>query len=327
MCAQKSTRARREAVPSPLHRQFAAALDRLVARLQEDRTVLAAILCGSLAHDTVWARSDIDLVLVTVDDRQGNPTSATIDADGIHVHALIYPRTGFRKAVEGAVHNSFGHSFMAKGTLLFTHDPTIADLHTRLRVIGDRDTKVQLLRAAAGALGCIDKAHKFLITRGDLEYTALWILHAAGSVARLEVVSRGQLADREVIPQAEALNPGLFRIIYRDLLNMKKTRPNVEQALRTLDEYVRERAPALFALILEYLQEAGEARSCTELEDHFHRHYAVGDVTIACEYLAAEGLIGKASLPLRLTRKSTTSVPELAFFALQDPRPARTVRR
>jgi hypothetical protein len=275
----------------------------------------------------VWARSDIDLVLITTDDRLTNRTSATLEADGIHVHALLYPRTEFRTAVEGAVHNSFMHSFMAKGTLLFTRDPTIADLHARLREIGERDTKVQLLRAAAGALGCLDKAHKFLLTRGDLDYTALWILHAAGSIARLEIVARKQLADREVIPQAAALNPDLFRIIYSRLLNTRKTRANVEAALRTVDAYIRERAPALFALILHHLREVGEARSCSDLEDYFQRHHAIGDVTIACEYLAAEGLIGKASLPLRLTKKSRVSVPELAFFAIDDVPPAGRAKR
>jgi hypothetical protein len=34
-----------------------------------DRSIVAAILCGSLSHDTVWAKSDIDLVLVTIDDK------------------------------------------------------------------------------------------------------------------------------------------------------------------------------------------------------------------------------------------------------------------
>ncbi len=43
--------------------KFAAALDALVRQLERDRSVLAAILCGSLSHDTVWARSDIDHVL------------------------------------------------------------------------------------------------------------------------------------------------------------------------------------------------------------------------------------------------------------------------
>ena len=38
--------------------------------MKEDRSVLAAILCGSLSHDTVWAKSDIDLALVTIDDKK-----------------------------------------------------------------------------------------------------------------------------------------------------------------------------------------------------------------------------------------------------------------
>jgi hypothetical protein len=299
-----------------VHQRFTDALDRLVAQIREDGAVLAAILCGSLSHDTVWAKSDIDLVLITADDRQPNRSAATLDADGIHVHALMFPRGEFRKAAEGTLHNSFIHSFVAKGTLLFTHDPTIADLLARLRIIGDRDTRVQLLRCTAGALGCIDKARKWLVTRGDLEYAALWILYAAGQVARIELVQRKLLADREVIPQAASLNPALFRVIYRDLLNTKKTKTNVTQALETLERYVRERASQLLALVLEHLQDVGEARSCSELDDHFKRHYGVDEVTIACEYLAGEGLIGKASLPLRLTKKSTVAVQELAFFGI-----------
>ena len=68
------------------------------------------------------------------------------------------------------------HALLAKGRLLYTHDETIADLCERLRKIGDRDTEVQLLRAATDALPAIDKAHKWFVTRGDLDYSALWIL-------------------------------------------------------------------------------------------------------------------------------------------------------
>ena len=55
---------------SSAHGTFTAALDALVAQVKRDRSILAAILCGSLSHDTVWEKSDIDLVLVTVDDKK-----------------------------------------------------------------------------------------------------------------------------------------------------------------------------------------------------------------------------------------------------------------
>ncbi|HEX5107112.1 MAG TPA: hypothetical protein VFV95_01640 [Vicinamibacterales bacterium] len=298
--------------------QFAAALDALVGQVREDRTILAAVLCGSLAYDTVWSRSDIDLVFVTVDDKRVDRRDVTLSADGIPVHAFLWPRAEFRKAAEGSIRNSFTHSFVAKGRLLFTHDPTIADLHARMQDIGERDTAIQLLRAATAALPAIDKAHKWFVTRGDLDYAALWILNAALPLARIEIVERRLLADREVLPQALTLNPAFFKKVYVDLLNEKKTAAKVQSALDAADRYVADRAPVVFAPIIDYLRGAGEARSCAEIEDYFTRHMDVSDVTTACEYLAHRGLIGKAAAPVRLTKRSNVDMQELAFFHIAD---------
>jgi hypothetical protein len=302
----------------PIHQQFTAALDVLIAQVKQDRSVLAAILCGSLSYDTVWAKSDIDLVLVTIDDRKVDREGLALYADGVNVHAFLMPRAEFRKTVESSIRNSFFHSFLAKGRLLFTHDQTIADLCTRLHQIGDRDTQVQLLRAATCALLAIYKAHKWFITRGDLDYTALWILQAATPLAQVEVIAAGLLADREVILQAMKLNPTFFKLVYTDLLNTKKTRTNVQVALDAIDGYLAQRAPSLFAPVIDHLREAGEVRSCTEIDDHFERNIGVAGVTAACEYLADEGLIGKASTAVRLTKKSNIEMQELAFFYMEE---------
>lgn len=301
----------------PIRRQFAAALDALVERVREDRAILAALLGGSLSHDTVWERSDIDLVLVTVDDSRAAADSLSLDADGHTVHAMLLPRAQFRRIVDGSLRNSFMHSFLAKGRLLYTHDPSIAALCATLAGGGRRDRQVQLLRAATAALPSIDKAHKWLVTRGDLDYTALWILYAATPLAQIEVVSAGLLADREVIPQALALNPAFFGTVYTELLNTPKARERVETALAAVDAYVAARAPALFEPVLEHLREVGEARACREIDDHFARNLDVRGVTIACEYLAHQGLIGRASIATRLTRRSGVDVQELAFYALE----------
>jgi hypothetical protein len=298
---------------------FTEALDTLVEQVRQDRSVLAALLCGSLAHDAVWAKSDIDLVLVTIDDSKVTSGSIALHADGVNVHAFLIPRTEFRRTVEGSVQNSFMHALLAKGRLLYTHDETIARLCEGLRELGTRDRAIQLLRAATGALPVVDKAHKWLVTRGDLDYTALWILYAATSLAQIEVIGAGLVADREVIPKAMTLNPALFETIYTGLLNTKKSRASVEAALGAVDRYLDARAPALFAPIVAYLREAGEARSCAELEDHFKRHFDVSQVTTACEYLADQGLIGKVSLPARLTKRSNVDVQELAFVHLGGP--------
>jgi hypothetical protein len=80
-----------------------------------------------------------------------------------------------------------------------------------LRSIGERDIRIQLLNAAGNALAPVYKAHKWLRTRGDLEYTALWILYAATPLAKVGVLSGSLLADREVIPQAVKFEPRLLQ--------------------------------------------------------------------------------------------------------------------
>ena len=287
--------------------------------MKRDRSILAAILCGSLSHDIVWAKSDIDLVLVTIDDKKLERAGLSLYADGINVHAFLMPRAEFRKTVEGAVRNSFMHSLLAKGRLLYTHDETIAALCARLHEIGERDTRLQLLAAATQALPPIDKAHKWLVTRGDLDYSALWILYAATPLARVEVMTARLLADREVIPQAMKLNPAFFQTVYTGMLNAKKKRKDVQAALDAIDAYLAERAPSLFEPLLEHLREVGEARSCTEIEIHFKRNFNLEGMTTACEYLADQGLIGKASTPVQLTKMSNVVVQELAFVHLGEP--------
>ena len=301
----------------PIRQKFGAALDSLIEQVKQDRSILAAVLCGSLSHDVVWTKSDIDLVFVTIDDKKVDQDGIALYADGVNVHAILVPRAEFRRMVEGSVRHSFTHSFLTKGRLLYTHDPSIASLCATLTDIGRRDQQLQLLRAATHALPPIDKAHKWFVTRGDLDYASLWILYAATPLAQMEVIGAGLLADREVIPQAVRLNPALFRTIYTDLLNTPATRERVQAALDAIDGYVARHAPQVFRSILEYLEEVGEARSCREIEDHFTRNFDAGGVTIACEYLADQGLIGKVSTPARLTKRSNVQVQELAFFYIR----------
>ena len=304
----------REEIAAPVEDRFNTALAGLIEDVRRDRSILAAILCGSLSHDTVWSKSDIDLVFVTIDDKKADRGGISLYADGINIHANLMTRADFRKVVEGPLGNSFAHSYLAKGRLLYTHDESIAALCHKLTALGERDTQLQLLSAATHALPFLYKARKWLVTRGDLEYTALWILYAANALARIEVLQAGLLVDREALPRALELNPSVFKIVYAGLLGARKSRPSIEAALATAEQYLAERTQSLFALIFEHLREVAEARSATEIEDHFQRNFGIECVTLACEYLSDQGLIGKAALPARLTKRSNVDVHEVAFF-------------
>jgi hypothetical protein len=75
------------------------------------------------------------------------------------------------------------------------------------------------------------------------------------------------------------------------------------------------RASTKYDRFVDQQQQAGEARSATEIEDHFERNFGIKGITGACEYLADQELIGKASLPVRLTKRSNVAVNEMAFFS------------
>ncbi len=304
---------------SPPRERFTRALDALVKRLETDRAILATLLCGSMAHDTVWARSDIDLVLVTIDDKLVEAGSMALDADGVNVHASLIPRARFKRLADGAMTNSFMHSLLSKGRLLYSHDESIAPLLDRMRTLGDRDTGILMLGAATEALSCLYKAHKWFLTRGDYNYSALWILAAATPLARIEVMRHGELADREVLPRALQIDPEFFSVVYTGMLNGTKSREAVRAALDAADAWLAARTPTFSAAVVTWLAEVGEARSCTEIDAHFTRTMGVAHVSATCEYLADQAIIGRASVTTRLTRKSSVDVQELAFFALTPP--------
>ena len=156
------------------------------------------------------------------------------------------------------------HSFLAKGRLLYTHDETIADSAHGCTTIGERDTQVQLLRAATQrAAGRSTRR-----TSGSSRAATSTTPRCGFSTPRRRwrrsrSSARGLLADREVIPQALKLNPAFFKTIYTDLLNAEE---DAEERAGGAGRRRRATWPSaratLFAPVIDHLREVGEARSC-----------------------------------------------------------------
>ena len=84
----------------PTEERFREALEALVEQVKDDRSVLALILCGSLSHDKVWAKSDIDLVLVTIDDKKVGSGELALYADELKLVNVFKPTTDTAKYAE-----------------------------------------------------------------------------------------------------------------------------------------------------------------------------------------------------------------------------------
>lgn len=295
--------------------RFEQALDSLVERVVEDDHILAAVLCGSLAYDLVWDKSDIDLVLVCTDDKKTNTHFVSLVEDDINIHATVQPRSEFRRQIEASVRNTFEHSVFARGKLLYSKDPSIDELFEQLTSLGDHDLRLQLMGSAQHTLSLLYKARKWHEVKDDPYYTARWIVGTATFLAEIEVSLAGELVDREALTRALDLNPSLFRLIYTNMFERPVCKEGLETAINAIDEYLESKAEFLFEPILEYLRGAfGEPRSATQIEHYFQRNFGVHGVTTACEWLSDIGCIEKASTPVKLTTRSQVQVDELAFF-------------
>jgi predicted nucleotidyltransferase len=292
---------------------FKHALAALVEKLQADRNVLAAVLMGSLAHDVVWEKSDIDLLVVTLDEKNERSSVALVELD-VNIHASLVTRSEFRKLVEGSLGSSIMHSTLSKSRLLFARDETLGKLWENLRSLGSRDRQIAVLRSATRLTYCLYKARKFCEVRGDPHGAYLWLTHAFPLLAQIEVNLSGQIADREVLDQALRLAPEFFGKIYLELMDQPKTTARVQAALDEIDAWLVERIPELFQPILDYLAEAADVRSVTEIDGWFHKQFHLHGVSGACEWLADRGVITKLSAPLRLTRRSQVQLEEMAFY-------------
>ena len=302
-------------MPLTTRERFEQAVEIVQDDLELDDHVLAAILCGSLSYDEVWDKSDIDLVVITTDEKKSLHTHICLTANDVNIHTSLIPRGVFKQQLESAQRNSFQHSMYARSKLLFSKDPSIDRVYEDIHQLGKHDLQIQMMNCAQFAVVPLYKAKKWHLIKNDTHYTAHWVLATAGALANVVVSRAGKLVDREALVEATKLEPELFRTIYTDLFDKKTTHAALGRAIDAIDEFMEPLAEELFHPVIEYFRSAGgEPRSSTEIETHFQRNFDLEHIVTACEWLSDLGHIEKASVHTKLTLYSQNEVEELAFF-------------
>lgn len=296
-----------------VRQRYESALEKLITQIKQDATIVAAVLLGSLSHDVVWEKSDIDLMLITQEGRVRQESLCLVE-DDIIIHVYLRTRSEFKRMLGGATQSSFIHSLLMKGRILFSRDETFEELFANRERIGAHDREIHLLSAALPLFPTLVKAEKWLRVRRDTDYCFYYLLHGVVHLAKIETIWNGEVTGREVIQQAVKFNPELFRVIYTDLIREEKTPERLEEALETMNRYVRERASVLFRPLFAFLEEANGVRSSTEINHHFDKQMNISDVDTLCEWLADEGFLQKLAVPVRLTEKSRVDVQEAAYY-------------
>lgn len=300
--------------------RFAEALAAFIERVKGDPYILAVVVAGSMSHDTVWEKSDLDLIVLTRDEggtgRMGKKAAWngwSLVECGVIIHASLMPRSAFKQRLEGAATSSFTHSLIAKSTLAYTREAGIREWWENIGKLGTRDREGQLLRAASWAAPTLLKAEKWFHVKRDFRYAALWALHCATPLAQIEVLLEGQITGREVLAQAMGINPEFFGLIYEEFMDRKKTEKEVGRVLEAINDYLMRKRRAVFGPLLEYLKEAEGPRSATEIETYFQQQYGSSGVTSACEWLAEKDVLVLVGTPVFLNKQSRQEFEEMAF--------------
>jgi len=295
-----------------VRQRYEEALESFVARVKQDRYIVAAILFGSLAYDDVWEKSDIDMLLIVRDDK-ADDRFYTLVENGISIHTNLVTRSKFKTTFERALQGTWAQSVLARSTLLFSTDETLQAYYENVRHVGSRDREMQMLTALNPVLSLLTKAEKWLVVKNDPIYSFLYMMNLITFLANVEVLWHADVPGREVIQQAITYNPEFFIPLYTDLAQQPKDAEVMRQAIQKIYGYIEEKQEVLFRPILNYLSEAGSVRSSTEIGEYFQKRLGSG-ITLICEWLAERGVIQKVATPLRLTEKSRVTMDEASYY-------------
>ncbi|MDF2718645.1 MAG: hypothetical protein K0R28_5570 [Paenibacillus sp.] len=295
------------------------ALRSFVERVRQDDQIIAAILLGSLSYDQVWEKSDIDMKLIVHDQKLVKHSMCFVE-NGIPINAGIHTRDEFKRWVEKSVSTSFNHSYLLRGTLLFTKDKSLEDYFANIRYIGERDRQLQLLQLGCHVLAMLAKAEKWHYVKQDAAYSAFWMIKMIDALAQIEVIRNGEVPMRECVQQAAAINPDFFRDIYGGLVGGSVDEAKVKSSLDRIVAFIQERELELFRPILDYLKQEGDVRSISEMADKLGTIVRLDDgfLEMACSWLTEREYVMQIPVSVKPTPKSRLFLDEPGYMLLDE---------
>ncbi len=295
-----------------LKERYLAATESFVDKVKADPNVIAVIICGSLAYDQVWEKSDIDMTVVIRDQVIKNDSYCIIE-DDITINVSIAPRSSFKRFLERSTGGSFIQSYFAKGQIVYSTDDSFNDYFEELRTIGSDDIALNIFYDACNLVHAYEKATKWLQVKKDPIYAQYYLLGAAEYMARIEVTLKGEPPTREVIQQALRINPTLITPYYQNAMSRLYTEEELQSLIHGIDAYLQQHLDVIKQPVLEYMKDQ-ELKTVTMLTKYFHTdgHYLIG----IFDYLTEKGVLAKVSQTIRITPRGKKSVEEICYLYL-----------
>lgn len=293
-----------------LTERYLAAAESFISKVKDDPNVIAVIVCGSLAYDQVWERSDIDMTVIVRDQVLKN-TSYCIVEDDILINVSLATRSGNKRYMESQIGGSFVQAYLAKGKILYTTDESLYDYFEEYRQIGSDDIARSVFYMACELVYLYDKSRKWLNVKKDPEYAQYYLLKAAEVISRIEVCIQGEPPTREVIQKALTINPELIKPYYDEAMSHLYSEEEIQRGIDGLDSYLKSKLDIIMQPVIEFMKDQ-EIKTVTLIAKYFRTegHFIIEIM----DYLAEQGLIAKVSQTIRITPKSKRAVEEVGYL-------------
>ncbi len=300
----------KESMQTELQQRYKDALDSFIEKIKDDQNVIAAILCGSLAYDVVWEKSDIDMTLVVRDQVLKNDSYCIVE-DGITINVHLMVRSSFKRGLERNIGGSFSQSYFAKGRIVYTIDDSLYEYFEDLKKLGSDDIALSVFYTACYLITIYDKCQKWLIARKDPLYAQYYLLMAAEAIANMELCLNGQPSSREAIQKAYDINPEMITTFYEKAMSHHFSEEEIRSAIDKIDRYLEMNLDVIKKPVIEFMADR-QIKTTTLISKHFHSdsHFLIN----IFDYLAEKGIIEKVSQTIRITPKSKPSVEEVGYL-------------
>ncbi len=303
--------------------QYLDARDAFVARIKEDRWVLAVVQIGSLNEDTIWRKDGIGLWIVEADgvsrrqksDGEDHRIWRILVEQDINLWAELIPRARFKRMVEGASRTAFSYNFFAARTLIYCADESIRDWFEDANSMAVKDQQKEVLVMTCWVMYQLRHARRLLDIKQDNKRTWQALLDASHALAAAHVVMSGEICETHAMHRALELEPALFKSTYSDLLVAGPEPTATTNALETGEAWLKDHGEEHMTPVLRFLKKQQRVVSLSELSNHFaYGQLYPWHLEAACEWLVTQGILEKLAAELLLTKKSRHHLEEPAYL-------------
>jgi len=290
--------------------RFEKALTSFVDKIKNDSNILSVILYGSLANDTVWEKSDMD-VYVLVRDAKLVTRSYCVDEDGIIINVNLQTEFDFKRSIERSLTGGLMSSFYSKARVVYSKDDSMKDFLKDFQKMGEDDKALSFFQDTTWLIGIMEKIEKWLVVKDDPLYAQFWALKAVEFYANMLLTLDNKPSSRESVLKVMEYAPEKIKDLYEKPMLGFMTSEEVFEVLNFYKKFLEDNLEMIKKPVIDYMSD-GEVRTATNLVKHFrmdsHSIYHVFD------FLEEMGIVVRVTENTRITPKSKSTVEEVAFM-------------